>query len=385
MLCLLDPLCRIPAAFRMTVVFLFLPPVLYARAAEVDVNPDIWDGIIPNLEEVRVLEDRHKDLPRWAVFRTDRGDNQERIEALLDEVTEILAISPVQGLRVELAAMQERNAEDEAKISALRERRISAPEDALIGETVKRIDNQMVKLRESIRGRDSEIRDAKTRFAKEVKASGIDLSRDQLDFLLSTVVGDTVIDIGIAFQNVKNITGQLEALTGESLENMETARRYYGMYTVLLKALAAIYDSAISEIDQLYIPEIDDIDTRTRVLITKTRSLLEGAAEEHLEALGGNVAAQEFTLEAATLYRDYLVQQRGGLDQARDKLRENLSVAQNTYETVKISGDLLRVMNSSEDLFELLFELQVPTLRPFENLEVKREFEKLTTQLRRSE
>ena len=199
MLCLLDSLCRIPAAFRMAVVFLFLPPVLYARAAEVDVNPDIWDGIIPNLEEVRVLEDRHKDLPRWAVFRTDRGDNQERIEALLDEVTEILAISPVQGLRVELAAMQERNAEDEAEISALRERRISAPEDALIGETVKRIDNQMVKLRESIRGRDSEIRDAKTRFAKEVKASGIDLSRDQLDFLLSTVVGDTVIDIGIAF------------------------------------------------------------------------------------------------------------------------------------------------------------------------------------------
>ena len=385
MLNLLGSPCRIPAAFRMTVVFLFLPPVLYARAAEVDVNPDIWDGIIPNLEEVRVLEDRHKDLPRWAVFRTDRGDNQERIEALLDEVTEILAISPVQGLRVELAAMQERNAEDEAKISALRERRISAPEDALIGETVKRIDNQMEKLRESIRGRDSEIRDAKTRFAKEVKASGIDLSRDQLDFLLSTVVGDTVIDIGIAFQNVKNITGQLEALTGESLENMETARRYYGMYTVLLKALAAIYDSAISEIDQLYIPEIDDIDTRTRALITKTRSLLEGAAEEHLEALGGNDAAQEFALEAATLYRDYLVQQRGGLDEARDKLRENLSVAQNTYETVKISGDLLRVMNSSEDLFELLFELQVPTLRPFENLEVKREFEKLTTQLRRSE
>lgn len=385
MLNLLGSPCRIPAAFRMTVVFLFLPPVLHARAAEVDVNPDIWDGIIPNLEEVRVLEDRHKDLPRWAVFRTDRGDNLERIEALLDEVTEILATSPVQGLRVELAAMQERNAEDEARISVLRERRISAPEDALIGETVKRIDNQMEKLRESIRGRDSEIRDAKTRFAKEVKASGIDLSRDQLDFLLSTVVGDTVIDIGIAFQNVKNITGQLEALTGESLENMETARRYYGMYTVLLKALAAIYDSAISEIDQLYIPEIDDIDTRTRALITKTRSLLEGAAEEHLEALSGNVAAQEFTLEAATLYRDYLVQQRGGLEEARDKLRENLSVAQNTYETVKISGDLLRVMNSSEDLFELLFELQVPTLRPFENLEVKREFVKLTTQLRRSE
>ncbi len=61
-----------------------------------------------------------------------------------------------------------------------------------------------------------------------------------------------------------------------------------------------------------------------------------------------------------------------------------MSVAENTYETVKISGDLLRVMSSGEDLFGLLFELQVPTLRPFENLQVKREFEKLTTKLRRS-
>ena len=371
--------------FRVAFFCLFLTPALQGWSADVEVDAEIWDGIIPGLEEVRVLEDRHKDLPRWAVFRTDRGDNLKRIEALLDEVTGILATSPVQGLRVELAAMQEKNAAEEAQIAALRERRISAPEDAFIGETVKRIDSQMEKLRESIRSREAEIRDAKTRFAKEVKASGVDLTRDQLDFLLSTVVGDTVIDIGIAFQNVKIITDQLESLTSESLENMETARRYYGMYTVLLKALAAIYDSAIAEIDQLYIPEIDDIDTRTRALITKTRSLLEGAAEEHREALLGNVAAQEFTLEAASLYRDYLMQQRGGLDEAQGKLQENLSVAQNTYETVKISGDLLRVMNSSEDLFELLFELQVPTLRPFENLEVKREFEKLTTQLRRSD
>ena len=98
----------------------------------------------------------------------------------------------------------------------------------------------------------------------------------------------------------------------------------------------------------------------------------------------GNISAQKFTLEAATLYRDYLVQQREGLVDAQEKLQENLSVAENTYETGKISGDLLRVMSSGEDLFGLLFELQVPTLRPFENLQVKREFEKLTTKLRRS-
>ncbi len=87
-------------------------------------------------------------------------------------------------------------------------------------------------------------------------------------------------------------------------------------------------------------------------------------------------------MDAAETYRGYLEQQRKGIEQAREKLGKNLQVATNTYETVKISGDLLRVMRASEELFELLFDLQVPELKPFENVELKREFEKLTTRLR---
>ena len=64
------------------------------------------------------------------------------------------------------------------------------------------------------------------------------------------------------------------------------------------------------------------------------------------------------------------------------RLAKDLAVARNTFETVKLSGDLLTVMRSSEQLFELLYELQVPELRPFENVEMQREFERLTDQLR---
>ncbi len=156
-----------------------------------DTGTVVWGKAIPELEKIRKLQDRHDQLPRWALFRTDRSDNREKISELLDEVVDILGISPAAGMR-------------------------------------------------------------------------------------------------------------------------------------------------------------------------------------------SNLEAQQFTLQAADMYREYLEQQQQGLRDAREKLTGNLSVAENTYETVKISGDLLRVLRASDELFDL----QVPELQPFENMELKREFEKLTTQLR---
>ena len=60
----------------------------------------------------------------------------------------------------------------------------------------------------------------------------------------------------------------------------------------------------------------------------------------------------------------------------------SIAVARNTYETVKLSGELVSLMRDSQQLLNALFNRQVPALRTFENLEMKREFEKLTAQLR---
>ena len=344
----------------------------------------IWKRIVPELQEIRRLEDRHDQLPRFALFRTDRKANRERIAALLDETVSILGISGTADLRAEILALEAGNAEGASRIAALKEKRIAAPDEAIFTDTVARIDEQISRLEADIAKRGEVIREKKAAFGDQVAAMGLDLSRDQLDFLLSTVVGDEIVDITIAFHNVKLITRDLEKLTGESLEDMEIARRYYGMYTVLLKAMDALYASSLTEIDEGYLVEIEDVLTRTKNLLQQTRRLRSSAGREHRAALDGNIRAQEFTLQAAEMYRGYLEQQRQSIREARDKLQQNLAVAENTYETVRISGDLLRVMRASEALFDSLFDLQVPELRPFENIELRREFEKLTGRLRQA-
>lgn len=342
----------------------------------------VWQRIIPEVERIRQLEDRHDQLPRFAIFRTDQGDNREEINELLDEAVEILGLSQAAETRTSISGLEALNRKDEESISRLREKRIAAPTEALVTDTVADLEAKIEKLEKEVTQREGVIDDLKESFGDELRSIGLNVSREQLDFLLSTVVGDNVIEISIAFHNVKMITDQLERLTGESLENIQLARRYYGMYTVLLDTLLYAYDEALTEIDEGYLPEIETIRSRTKALMKKTEKLLDGAASTHRGALQVNLESQAFTMKAADLYRDYLEEQRQGLRDARKRLERDAELAMNTYETVQLSGDLLTVMHSSEELFNLLFDLQVPDLRPFENLELRREFEKMTTKLR---
>jgi hypothetical protein len=86
--------------------------------------------------------------------------------------------------------------------------------------------------------------------------------------------------------------------------------------------------------------------------------------------------------DAAKLYLTYLEKQRNDLLAARNKLAPDIAAARNTYETVKVSSELVAMMRSGQNLFDALKNLQMPELRVFENLEMKKEFEKLTVQLK---
>ena len=168
----------------------------------------------------------------------------------------------------------------------------------------------------------------------------------------------------------------------ESKEDLESARRYYGMYLTLLKTLERMQERLLDTVETRYLTEIDAIIAKTRELMQQTRSLMRDD-QANRETLAANIEAQELTLRTAALYRDYLIDQASDVAVARDELLRDIAIADNTYETVKVSGELVRLMKSSQQLLDTLLKRQVPALRTFQNLEMKREFEKLTLQLQR--
>jgi hypothetical protein len=209
----------------------------------------------------------------------------------------------------------------------------------------------------------------------------VDLSDEQVEFLLSTVVGDNMVDLGILFDNVKSVTTQLEQLVAQSGEDLQNARRYYGMYVVLLRSLARMHQKIEEAIGEQYIPQINAIIARAEQLTGETRDLQRTSPAKR-DLLAANLEAQRLTIEAAGFYRQYLNDQKAQVGKARRELDKDIAAAWNTYETVRVSGELVGLVRSSQRLLEGLMNRQVPALRPFENLEMRREFEKLTTQLR---
>ena len=76
------------------------------------------------------------------------------------------------------------------------------------------------------------------------------------------------------------------------------------------------------------------------------------------------------------------MQQREQVASARRRAAHDLSIADNTYETVEASFQLRNLMQNTRSTFEALQKLEAPTFEQiFKNEELRREFENLTRKL----
>ena len=337
----------------------------------------LWQDLMPRLDEILALQDRQRELPESAWFGEDQDSNASRINALLDEAAGILVGN--NALRVQVRHLAQVMSDNRRAITDLKRRRMAAPSDSLWRKTVQDIEDEIAERERVLTEQQKELERVRRMTATELRDMGLDIDAEGLEFLLSTVVGDDVLDMTLAFEQVRRLTEQLEALTSGGREDLPTARRYYGMYTVLLEILDHMNATMIDSIEQNYLPRIAAIGERARDLRQQTRELQAYAPSAVLQA---NLEAQQLTIDAAGSYADYLQRQRQQLLTSRQRLSLDLAVARNTYETVKMSGDLVALMEDSQLLLDSLFRLQVPPLRAFENAEMKREFQRLTSTLR---
>lgn len=337
----------------------------------------LWQDLMPRLDEILALQDRQRELPESAWFGEDQDSNASRINASLDEAAGILVGN--NALRVQVRHLAQVMSDNRRAITDLKRRRMAAPSDSLWRKTVQDIEDEIAERERVLTEQQKELERVRRMTATELRDMGLDIDAEGLEFLLSTVVGDDVLDMTLAFEQVRRLTEQLEALTSGGREDLPTARRYYGMYTVLLEILDHMNATMIDSIEQNYLPRIAAIGERARELRQQTRELQAYAPSAVLQA---NLEAQQLTIDAAGSYADYLQRQRQQLLTSRQRLSLDLAVARNTYETVKMSGDLVALMEDSQLLLDSLFRLQVPPLRAFENAEMKREFQRLTSTLR---
>ena len=342
----------------------------------------VWNEITPTLEKVLRLEKEHESLPQSAWIFKDKEDNSAEINALLDEAVEILSVSNTAQTRKHIRLLEEQIREMKQTISEYRQAKISAPVRSTWSKTVADYDAKIKQLQELIQRNEKKIAELKIQFSEELSQTGLKVNQEQVEVLLSSVVGDDIIKSSVVYDNVKKISQQLMQLTIKSKEDIEISKRYYGMYTVLLKTLLHMQETFISNIDKKYLPKIEKIVAEVKELNADTRYLLRNKTnKKHRQLLLANLDAQTLTLKTAALYKQHLITQRGKIVRAMQKTAADYQIADNTYKTVKVSGELINLLRSSQKSFDLLLNIQVPDLLVFQNLQMKQEFAILTKKL----
>lgn len=343
----------------------------------------LWDQITPTLDKLLATLEETEKLPDSVWWGTDKRDNANKLNELLNEAVAILSTSNTDEIRQQIKVYEQQIRAAKNTIDQYRQAQVSAPRQSTWKTTVADYEVKIKQLHERIDQWEKLILQHKAEFAQELSKTGLFLTQTQLDSLLSSVVGDNLIQSSTVYENAKQITQQLMTLTVNSGEDLEISKRYYGLYTVLLKTLLHLQQTFITQIDDQYLPHLEKIVLTVQNLSADSRRLLNNETDEnrrrHLQA---NLDAQDLTFKAALLYKQHLVGYRGKMAAVRDKTAIDLQIAQNTYGTVKISGELLNLLRTSQKAFNLLLNLQTPELLIFENLQMKQEFAQLTEKLK---
>lgn len=341
------------------------------------------------LDDALELFDDAQNLPkedelRFYDFLSRTKESQERkVEGYLDVAGEALGISEISDRRKLIIDLREQIAEYRRDITVYQRKRISAPNSTYNPLTVTKsgYDKKIAAAKEGIIQAESDIAAAKDQLVKDLNRIGMQLDPESVDNLLESITGDEFVRVSIIFDNAKSFAAKLEKLTNESGEDLEAAKKYYGVYLMLLKTVSRLQEKFVENVDNEYYPKLDQFAQLAKRNIREAKRAIELGGDETV--LRNNIASNELTYDAAMFYKEGLAHQKHQMMMANLETKKNILTAANTYKTVALSKDVAALMAVSRRAFDAINGLSVPDLRPFKNEKLKEAYGQLTRELRK--
>ena len=369
--------------FFCVLIFLFcFVPAVQASSLE-----NVWSEVHPLLSDAVAELDLRSGVPdsSWNPLEKDKDSVDGKINDLLDECIEVLGISGMSETKDAIRELQEDSRDCRERVAELKTERLAAPKKVKKWEVWKKdaasIDTEIkeLQIREEENGKQVEA--LIDQLLEEMRNIGMKVDREQVETLVYSVTGDDDVRLVSVFNNVKLITTELQRLTAEANENIEMAKRYYGMHTLLLRILLNLYDNYEHKIDDVYQVRIVEIIRKQEELIQRTVEKINSEPAKYRGIYKTNLAAQGLTVRTAKMYGQYLRKNRERIADAKSGITHEYEVALNTYETVQGAHSLIALMRDANAMLDRIAELQTPDLIVFQNSEMKTEFRKLTSRL----
>ena len=336
--------------------------------------------------------------PESSLFETDKEDIQNDIDDFLDELFEILEISDAIKHRDNYKKLEEKILDEKNIISELEQEKIFAPEKSemnlsklipdskytsSIKEIVAETKSDYQKLinikKTNIESYENELERIAQSISDALSEKSINLDTEQVKLWLSSAVGDDVLSMSVIFSNIKEITIQLEELTKSSGENLNFAKKYYGMVVILHKLIIHMQQKFISKSKNEILPKLSSFQKEAKANLKEAKKLL--SQDKSNKLLKANIKSNELTLNAIKLYSKVISNQMKKVKNSLKISKREEKIAINTYKTVKLSSSVTNLIRNGLKTFDTLSKLQVPDITRFENKEMQEEFRKLTVRI----
>ena len=348
-----------------------------------------WDKLTDTLGRTLTLRDKQDSLPRrsWIPFMEDKNSNAKKINALLDTALSILVNGEAGDVRKTATAIRESLTKQKTELDDLRNKRITAPESSSLPWklTKAKADERIARLQEEIADSEEALATINTKLTEALRKIGLELDESQTEILLNSVTGDDLLNNTVVFANVKAVVTKLEELAQNDTNTLEITRRYTGMYLVLNDLLIHTQEELVRKIDDIYKPQLKTIITEAETLRKEAvaRSNQEIYSMEQRKGFAANAQSNAMTIQVAKLYVELLDGQRAGTMESIRSLRLNRDLAENTYKTVRSSGELRGLIHTGLKLFDTVNTLKMPGLKVFESGVMKMEFEEINRRLKK--
>ena len=336
----------------------------------------VWDDLVDIFDEIIILKSEKNDAPSISLFGKSKKDYDEKIELIFQTVASLINDPELENDRKTLQILKNKILKSQEEYSNLSAKSILAS-----GKERKELENLANKYKKE----SQEYKNSKVDLIRGVrvrlKLYGLDLNREQVEVLLSRVDAGDIIGMTTSFSVIAELTKQFSDATIASGENLQVAKKYYGMHVILLELQMHIQKNYINRLRNVYLVRANDIRVENKLLIDETSKLIDDAEGTYLNIYKNNLESQKYTLEVLSLYEEILRKDLLKIETGLKKVNDNYLVSLNTFQTVTVAADLASLMAENSNLFNEVMSIQVPELIPFENLQMQKEFEALTLQL----
>jgi len=324
----------------------------------------------------------------WQPLTSSKGEVRSQIDRLTETVEDVLIPESHKKFVKSFRATVDDIDQLEKGIAELKVKKFEAPEERLLLDpltvTKYAIDSYIVSKEMDIVAKKEFLQSLREEYSALLNERyNINLNPSEVDILMARVDGDDIVRSSVAVGAIGEVLVALELILNESGENMEVAQQYYGIVVLARETLVGIWERHLLKYENDWFPRLDGLKQDAKLAVKNNKAAVKPMMSiAQRNALQKNIEANEFTLRVIMDYQASLRTQQKSVRNVLSKARMDLTVARLTLETVHLSGDLLETVRTSRGEFKALMEVQLPTLRPFENAELREKYLEITSSLR---